>query len=252
MTEMKICKKCHQNKTLNDFYSRTRKNGNITYSSTCKECTKLRSHNNYEKRKNTEDFIIHRGEYAKVYRQSTKRTKEGWYTKTYGRMKRDNKNKFNLPLPFSKEEFIAWINYNYLEKFNKLFQKYVESDCDKYLNPSIDRIDDYKSYTFDNMQLLTWEENDKKGTNGVKNKVSCAEVGKKYCSKTVMQYDTANNLLMIFSSTHEAERVTGIDSSSIAKACRKYKDGKSGYAKGYIWHYKEDETNQNKKENTNA
>jgi len=246
--ETKICKTCKIEKPLIEFYKRNMDNGKIRYSGECKECTKIRSKKNHEKIKNTDDFIKKRYVYAKQYRQDKKRTVEGWYTKTYGRMTRDNKNKFNLPLPFSKEEFIKWIQENYKDKFKKLFQDYVDSDCDKYLNPSIDRIDDYKSYTFENMQLITWKENDVKGTNGVKNKVSCAEVGKKYCSKTVMQYDTENNLLMIFSSTHEVERVTGIDASAVAHACRQYKKGKPGYAKGYIWHYKEDETNQNNTE----
>lgn len=178
----------------------------------------------------------------KKYRQDSKKTPEGWYGKIYRAMCSRNREKFGLELPFTKEEFINWIEENYYEKFVKLFKEYVDSDCDKYLCPSIDRIDDYKSYTFDNMQLMTWKENDIKGTNGIKNKVSCAEVGKKYCSKTVMQYDTENNLLMVFSSTHEVERITGIDSSLIAHACRKYRNGKSGYAKGFLWHYKEDET----------
>lgn len=70
-------------------------------------------------------------------------------------MKRDNKNKFGLLLPFSKDEFILWINIKYKDKFDVLFANYVKSECDKYLNPSIDRIDDYKSYTFENMQLIT-------------------------------------------------------------------------------------------------
>jgi hypothetical protein len=243
--ETKKCKTCQVNKLLTEFYIRKGTNDTIKYSGECKECTRKRSKQNHEKIKKLDDFISKKKAYAKQYRQDNKRTVNGWYTKTYSRMTRDNKRKFNLSLPFSKDEFIKWIQENYKDKFKKLFQDYVDSECNKYLNPSIDRIDDYKSYTFDNMQLITWKENDVKGTNGVKNKVSCAEVGKKYCSKTVMQYDTENNLLMLFSSTHEAERVTGIDSSLIAKACRKYIEGGTGYAKGYIWHYKEDETNQN-------
>lgn len=172
------------------------------------------------------------GDYKRGYRQRNKRTKTGWHTKTYSRMKRDNKNKFGLPLPFSKDEFIQWINIKYENKFDILFANYVDSECDKYLNPSIDRIDDYKSYTFENMQLITWKENDLKGTRGVKNKISCAEVGKRYCSKTVIQLDENKNEIMRFSSTHEAERVLGYDSSLIAKACRK------GFkSKGCYWKY---------------
>lgn len=235
-----VCKTCKTEKELNEFYSRKSKSGKVKYSSECKNCIKVRSKNNHDKIKSSEEFKEKKCSYSKKYRQERKRTKEGWYEKIYRAMRTRNRKNFNLELPFTIEEFIDWIDENYQEKLDLLLKAYVESDCDKYLCPSIDRIDDYKSYTFDNMQLLTWRQNDEKGTVGIKNKVSCAEVGKKYCSKTVLQYDLDNNLLMTFSSTHEAERMLGIDASLIAHACRSYKNGKSGYAKGYIWHYKSD------------
>lgn len=43
------------------------------------------------------------------------------------------------------------------------------------------------------------------------------------------------NELNRYYSTHEAERQTGIDSSSIARACRK----NMGYSHGYYWRYEE-------------
>lgn len=60
------------------------------------------------------------------------------------------------------------IDNNYREKFKKLFDDYVNSNFEKMLNPSIDRIDDFKSYVFDNMQLITWEENYIKSLHGEK------------------------------------------------------------------------------------
>lgn len=219
MIDTKVCYRCGKEKNVNCFsINKSQKDG---FNYICKDC-------NREQRKQPEKQA-----YNREYRQRNKRSKNGWYTKTYGRMKRDNKNKFNLDLPFSKDEFISWIKSTYGEKFEKLFSNYVNSGCEKYLNPSIDRIDDYKSYTFDNMQLLTWRENDTKGTNGIKNKVSCAEVGKKYCSKTVIQYDESMNEIMRFSSTHEVERIFGFDSSLIAKACREHFK-----SKGFYWRYK--------------
>ena len=150
-------------------------------------------------------------------------------------MKRDNKKKFNKELPFAKQEFIEWININYKNLFIKLFQDYIGSGFDKYKNPSIDRINDYVGYTFDNMQLLTWKENDIKGTEGIKNRNSCADVGRKCCSKCVVQLDTLHNIISNYPSTHEVERVLGFDSSLIAKACRE------GFkSKGCYWEYKKE------------
>lgn len=196
----------------------------------CKECVRKRVALYYCQ--NKDSITKQKSAYSKEYRQRNKRTKKGWYTKTYGRMKRDNKAKFGLELPFSKVEFIEWINNTYGEKFNKLFDTYVQNDCNKYLNPSIDRIDDYKGYEFANMQLITWQENDIKGSHSIKNKTTCAEVGKKYCSKTVIQLDKDMNELMRFSSTHEVNRILGFDQSLVAKACRE------GFmSKGYYWKY---------------
>lgn len=44
-------------------------------------------------------------DYNKEYRQKSKGQLNIWLTKTYSRMKRDNKNKFQKPLSFSKDEF---------------------------------------------------------------------------------------------------------------------------------------------------
>lgn len=195
----------------------------------CKTCTKKRTNLYYH---NNQDIIKKkRIEPDKECRQRIKRTKTGWYTKTYGRMMRDNKKKFGTPLPFTKDEFIQWMEENYKKKFEKLFHEYVESNCDKYLNPSIDRIDDYKSYVLENMQLITWKENDIKGHCGIKTKTTCANMGRN-CGKIVIQYDEDKNEIMRFSSTHEAQRILGYDSSLIARACRE-----GWKSKGFYWKY---------------
>ena len=221
--EEKKCIDCQIVKPISEFYKNTNR---------CKVCSRLKSIKYHEQNKNNPDYISKRRKLKHEYDLKNKSTKSGWYSKIYNNMKQRNKKKFGKSLPFSKEEFVSWIDKNYKERFNDLFQKYVDSGCDKYLVPSIDRIDDYDSYHFGNMQLLTWKQNDVKGTNGIKNKVSCAEVGKKYCSKTVVQYDENMNEIMRFSSTHEVTRILGFDSSLIAKACRE------GFkSKGYYWKY---------------
>ena len=171
-------------------------------------------------------------EYSKKYRLEHKGDIKFWFTKTYGRLKRDNKNKFNLLLPFSKDEFKEWINSNYKYKLEKMLNDYKESDYKKDLCPSIDRIDDYKSYTFDNMQLITWKENNDKGRISLKNKKQCSEMAKRVWSKKVIQKDLDGNVIATFNSTHDIERKLGYDSSLIARACRLNK-----VSKGYRWEY---------------
>lgn len=175
---------------------------------------------------------MNKNEYNKLYRQKHKGDVTYWYTKTYGRLKRDNKNKFNLPLPFDKEEFKEWIITNYKFRLEEMLKEYKENNYKKELCPSIDRIDDFKSYTFDNMQLLTWEENNNKGRASLKNKRQCSEMAKRVWSKKVVQKDLEGNVIAVFNSTHDVERILGFDSSLIAKACRGNK-----VSKGYRWNY---------------
>lgn len=171
-------------------------------------------------------------EYSKKYRLEHKGDINFWFTKSYGRLKRDNKNKFNLLLPFSKDEFKEWISSNYKCELEKMLKDYKESNYKKDLCPSIDRIDDYKSYTFDNMQLITWKENNDKGRISLKNKKQCSEMAKRVWSKKVIQKDLDGNVIATFNSTHDVERLLGYDSSLIARACRLNK-----VSKGYRWEY---------------
>ena len=171
-------------------------------------------------------------EYSKKYINEEIVTKLKRLTKIYGRMKRDNKNKFNIDLPFTKDEFKKWLDDNYKTEIRRMLTEYKNSNYIKGLCPSVDRIDDYKSYTFDNMQLITWKENNDKGRISLKNKKQCSEMAKRVWSKKVIQKDLDGNVIATFNSTHDVERLLGYDSSLIARACRLNK-----VSKGYRWEY---------------
>lgn len=168
-------------------------------------------------------------EYNRIYRKTHKGEFKNWLTKTYGRMKRDNKIKFKTDLPFSKSEFSDWV---LSKNIFKLLNDYKNSNFDKNFNPSIDRIDDYKGYSFDNIQLITWKENNDKGRKSLKNKEQCSKMAKEKWSKKVIQKDLEGNIIAIFNSTHDINRILGFDSSLIARACRLNK-----ISKGYRWEY---------------
>ena len=171
-------------------------------------------------------------EYLKEYRLKSKGKFNCWLTKTYGRIKRDNKFKFNKELSFSKEEFKNWI-LSQKDIFDELMNNYINSGFDKYKNPSIDRIDDYIGYEFYNMQLISWEENNIKGRESNKNKQQCSEMAKKVWSKKVVQFSLNEEIVSEYNSTREAGRISGYDSSGIARACRE-----SRIYKNYYWRYK--------------
>ena len=115
-----------------------------------------------------------------------------------------------------------------------LWNNWIESNYDKMTKPSVDRLDDYKGYSLDNIQLMTWEENKAKGSRDRKNGVN----NKK--SKAVLQYDLQGNLIKEYYSIMQAERETKISNVSISRVC----NGKRKTAGGFKWKYKQQINNQ--------
>ena len=93
------------------------------------------------------------------------------------------------------------------------------------LSPSVDRIDDYRSYIFDNIQLMTWRKNlDKSYTdrkNGVNNKLS----------KTVLQFTLSGKFIKEYYSQSQATRNTGVNRGNLNSCC----NGNVKTAGGFIW-----------------
>ena len=164
----------------------------------------------------------------KESRLKAKYTHKAWFTNVYGRMKSSSKSRENCPLLFSKLEFIDWI-YSLNGHFEKLHQEWVKSGFKKDLVPSVDRKDDYKGYSFDNIKLTTWE---------INNKNQCSKMATEKWSKEVEQLDIDDNLLNTFSSTREAATIIGKPKSSsfISAACR----GEYPTAFGFKWRYTND------------
>jgi len=155
------------------------------------------------------------------------RTLKGKITSIYFSQRNTCKNR-NRKLPeYSLEDFRKWCMGN--EKFMHLYNNWVKSDFDKNLAPSIDRLDDYKTYSFDNVQVLTWSENCNKQysdrINGINNKKS----------KAIMCFSKDNKLLKEYYSISEAQRDTGICKSNII-GCAK---GERNTAGGLKWKYNE-------------
>lgn len=94
---------------------------------------------------------------------------KNYYTQVYSSVRYKSKRRGDDYPKFTKEQLIEWLIINGL---NQLWINYLESGKDKNLKPSIDRIDPYKGYEFDNMQLITWRENHLKGVRSNKHKKS--------------------------------------------------------------------------------
>lgn len=98
-----------------------------------------------------------------AYHREYRRTKQGLLANKYSQMSKrvrgkDNRGKYYLGLPIvARHDFYCWALGCY--EFHRLFENYKKSDWLLRLAPTINRIDSYKGYTFDNMEWVTFSEN---------------------------------------------------------------------------------------------
>lgn len=183
--KIKRCNKCGEKKPLSEFYKSKYSKDGFAY--TCKKC---------EKFLNQEFYKTKRGVAFLAYHHQVSTSKKKGY---------------NLP-EYTKEELYDWLLKQ--PTFDEFYDEWVKSGYDRWKKPSVDRIDDYKSYTFDNIQLMTW-----RGNNNKAHKNRVAGVNNKY-NKSVLQYDLNGNFVAEHYSISQASRITGIDISSISMASR--------------------------------
>lgn len=194
---MKVCKNCKEEKLESLFYG---------VQGECKECTKKRARENSKKVGSKYDF-----------------TEKGVLRVIYKTQKRHNKLRGHGGMPYTKQELMEWL---YGNGFKKLYDAWVHSGFLSGKKPSIDRVDDFKGYSFDNIKLGTWSENRSHQHSDIINGVG---TGGKRC-KAVYQYDGAGNLLATYVSYSQAVRSIGYSLEYQLKKqvkCRK----------GYYWSY---------------
>jgi len=97
--------------------------------------------------------------YHKAYLKEWSRTYIGCLSYIYSRMRRrirTDKHYKGLSL-ISRQEFYEWAKRE--DTYYNVFKAWIDSDYDKYLSPSIDRLDSSKGYVFGNMRFITTQEN---------------------------------------------------------------------------------------------
>lgn len=125
-----------------------------------------------------------------------------------------------IKVNYSYEEFKD--RYLTDEKYLSIYNNWLNNDCLKELKPSFDRIDRNKGYYFENLQIMTWGENNSKG--------------RKENYKKVNQYDLSGNYIKTFNSIVEASKEVNVYKSNISACCK----GKYKTSAGYKWKYAEE------------
>lgn len=191
---MKNCSKCNIPQPLTEFGV---KKSDGLYNSWCKACVRLA---------------------AKLY----KRTHQGLIQCIYANQIRSSKRR-NHPKPTYTK---AWLQNFILTQphFEKLYRIWVNSNYARNTVPSIDRLDDNAPYSENNIQLLSWEQNNEKGK-------TCYLEGK--LGKKVTQYSLDERPIKDYPNMSSAAKAVGCTIGEISRVCY----GKRNTCRGYKWSF---------------
>ena len=197
------CRVCGIEKNKDDFTPDIDKRTSIVRFCRCKECMSIKS-------------------------RTYHRTIDGVISLMFSRQKRSSIVR-NMPQPeYTKQELAEYLKSNLF--FQAIYDEWVASGHNKWLRPSVDRINDFLPYSFGNIIVNTWKDNFDKSKNDLR--LARGTVGL-YC-KAILQYTMSGEFIAEFISRQEAQRITKIN--GIAAALNKA-DRSAG---GYRWRYKQD------------
>ena len=154
-----------------------------------------------------------------------RKTKKGVATTIYCSQKQTSAKRGYQPPEYTKQQFSDWLLNH--PKFDSIYTDWVESGYKRWKKPSVDRLDDYKPYSFNNIRLVTWEDNHIKHNKDV---INCIN---QKCFRPVIQFDKKDNQVKKYCSIKQAARELNILANGIRKCCI----GEYKTSGGYIWRY---------------
>ena len=89
------------------------------------------------------------------------RTSKGLVGKIYGHQKNHCKQRGHEQPSYERVELQQWCEAQKI--WWEIFERWVASGYETPLKPSLDRVDSALSYTFENLQVMTWKGNYTKG-----------------------------------------------------------------------------------------
>jgi len=120
----------------------------------CRKCKNLLNKKQYVKNKYFKDNL---SPICKKCKLDIRRTVVSLITDIYSKQKLHSKTRGHPPPKYTFKEFKKWILS--IKNFKVLYKNWVKSGYEKNFRPSVDRLDSTKGYSFDNIRLVTWKEN---------------------------------------------------------------------------------------------
>lgn len=192
----------------------------------CTKCEKTKATNLFSKNRASKDGFQY---WCKDCVIKDSRTIRGVIRKIYSRQRQSCRDRLHDLPTYTRRELEAWVSAQPL--FFSLYREWVKSGFKKDLAPSIDRKNDYESYTFDNIQIMSWEENRIKSYTCEKTLRNREKQG--VSRKTTFQFSLDGVLIEEFLSTQQACKATGVSARNIASCCRR----ELLSAGGFLWSY---------------
>ncbi|MEA3279657.1 MAG: hypothetical protein U9Q38_03525 [Thermodesulfobacteriota bacterium] len=127
---MPVCTKCNIDKPVEEFSKR--RDRPIGRRSDCKEC-------------------------ESALRTAHYRSEEGVLSTIWSTQRRNCRERGHEYPTYSKEELGEWVVSH--PEWERLYTNWVESGYDKQEKPSVDRLDDYTSYSMNNIRLVSYKDN---------------------------------------------------------------------------------------------
>jgi len=174
---------------------------------TCTKCQKTLYLKHFQNRLKSKDGKSNK---CKTCLLKYRRKKNSLISQIYGHQREKSKRRDHALPNYTLKELKLWLNNT---NFDTLYTNWVQSNFNKELVPSLDRLNDYTPYTLGNIRVTTWKTNNTKGyidrLNGVNTKLS----------KSINQLTQNGEVLNTFPSISEASRKMNISTSSISRAC---------------------------------
>jgi len=206
-------------------------------SKTCSNCNITKPLKQYDRRAASSDGLMTRCKSCvSGYKVEYRKTKRGLAIATYGRQRKKSKDRGHSPPGYTKEEFMDWMHNH--PKFEQLYNDWAGDGFSKDLVPSVDRIDDEDHYHFDNIQLMTWRENNAKA--------NASRLAGRITKQTraVIKMTPELEPIEIYPSVSLAARENGVTRAGVIRGCRaklNKHDEPAQYA-GFVWRYVDDST----------
>ena len=131
----------------------------------------------------------------------------------YNNQRKKSRRRGHNPPEYSLDELRVWLQQQ--PQLETLLKDYEDSGGDSELAPSVNRLDDNFSYSFDNIELITWKEN--------------REIEYEKKRKPIIQLSLDDEVIREWSSITEAAREIGIHQSGISAVCRGVCNTAGGY-----------------------